>query len=183
MPGTPPSAVDDQRTICLASTNYKRGGANRPPRPGRGSRFRAPAPGAAEPRLAQSENPDARTSRGFRHRRLSGRHPPGPSGPRGGIETETPTLAGLGAGERDRTAGLAFTRRLLCLLSYTGTEPARPGRLRPAADPGRPGPARGRPGAPAAAAARSRLRAGCMLADPRAGAGGGGLVQGDSRGD
>ena len=25
-----------------------------------------------------------------------------------------------GAGERDRTAGLPFTRRLLCLLSYTG---------------------------------------------------------------
>jgi hypothetical protein len=25
-----------------------------------------------------------------------------------------------GAGERIRTAGLAFTRRLLCLLSYTG---------------------------------------------------------------
>ena len=26
----------------------------------------------------------------------------------------------LGAGERDRTADLPFTRRLLCLLSYTG---------------------------------------------------------------
>jgi hypothetical protein len=26
----------------------------------------------------------------------------------------------LGAGERIRTAGLPFTRRLLCLLSYTG---------------------------------------------------------------
>src|SRR5260221_14640412 len=30
------------------------------------------------------------------------------------------TVAELGAGERDRTAGLPFTRRLLCLLSYTG---------------------------------------------------------------
>jgi hypothetical protein len=29
-------------------------------------------------------------------------------------------LADLGAGERDRTADLPFTRRLLCLLSYTG---------------------------------------------------------------
>src|SRR5580704_16384813 len=28
----------------------------------------------------------------------------------------------LGAGERDRTADLPFTRRLLCLLSYTGGE-------------------------------------------------------------
>jgi hypothetical protein len=28
--------------------------------------------------------------------------------------------ARLGAGERIRTAGLPFTRRLLCLLSYTG---------------------------------------------------------------
>ena len=28
-----------------------------------------------------------------------------------------------GAGERDRTADLPFTRRLLCQLSYTGAEP------------------------------------------------------------
>ena len=35
-------------------------------------------------------------------------------------EGEVLTLAELGAGERDRTADLPFTRRLLCLLSYTG---------------------------------------------------------------
>jgi hypothetical protein len=32
------------------------------------------------------------------------------------------TASDLGAGERIRTADLPFTRRLLCLLSYTGGE-------------------------------------------------------------
>jgi hypothetical protein len=42
-------------------------------------------------------------------------------GPEGRLDAdEARTLADLGAGERVRTAGLPFTRRLLCLLSYTG---------------------------------------------------------------
>jgi hypothetical protein len=36
------------------------------------------------------------------------------------IFLETDMCSDLRAGERDRTADLPFTRRLLCLLSYTG---------------------------------------------------------------
>ncbi len=56
----------------------------------------------------------------YRHR-LPGRRTPEQTIHGSGLDGRKP-LSDLGAGERDRTADLPFTRRLLCLLSYTGGE-------------------------------------------------------------
>jgi hypothetical protein len=112
-------APSAQARIVAGRSGYDRGAAV--------SRDDQAVGGERLQRVPDNAGPDALQGAQLSDRRqlVAGREDPGPDGLCERLSDLLPGRAGvvrvdLGAGERIRTAGLPFTRRLLCLLSYTG---------------------------------------------------------------